>query len=232
MPVSEQPRRITHRSTEGIIPEAASIDGFSVSIRNSTIKHGRHQSLSTDTSTASGTYRMPPSTGHSPLAALTEGIEYSNLPDPLPPRGRVARSSLSTIVREKSRSKSRARSKVKSPTRQLRQSSAPPAELQQMEELPIRRAVFRPLELSIYMPENQLNPLPDFSSFDSKVQNLAYPAKAYMRSQTDLSNPAIPSIVQRRRSNSAHSRLQRAHAERQSQDAPPSMPMRTLYAAL
>ncbi|KAI9663208.1 MAG: hypothetical protein M1821_008256 [Bathelium mastoideum] len=50
-----------------------------------------------------------------------------------------------------------------------------------------RRAEFRPLELSIYLPNNRLSPLPDFSTLDwnAKLAHLELPRPAMLRSATD-----------------------------------------------
>ncbi|OJD34382.1 uncharacterized protein BKCO1_23000128 [Diplodia corticola] len=69
-----------------------------------------------------------------------------------------------------------------------------------------RKPAFRPLQLSIYTPDNQLSPLPDFTrnSWDRKPQNLAFPGQAHVRNRTEstCSEPAflvprkpIPSYV-------------------------------------
>jgi hypothetical protein len=62
---------------------------------------------------------------------------------------------------------------------------------------PRRRRSFRPLELSIYMPENRLSPisLPHFESIDEDQQPiLSYPADALLhsRSESVMSNFSIP----------------------------------------
>jgi hypothetical protein len=55
----------------------------------------------------------------------------------------------------------------------------------QVEPIPRRRASFRPLELSIYLPDNRLSPLPDFTScdWDQKLPDLEFPTKALLRSR-------------------------------------------------
>ncbi|OMP82208.1 hypothetical protein BK809_0006518 [Diplodia seriata] len=70
-----------------------------------------------------------------------------------------------------------------------------------------RKPAFRPLQLSIYMPDHQLSPLPDFTrnSWDKKPKALAFPGQAHLRNRTDsmCSEPAfkvprkpIPSYVE------------------------------------
>jgi hypothetical protein len=62
--------------------------------------------------------------------------------------------------------------------------------------LPRRADRFRPLELSIYMPDNQLSPLlPHFGAVDDEADSiLSYPAPAlvHSRSESALSNFSIP----------------------------------------
>ncbi|KAK0624454.1 hypothetical protein DIS24_g11203 [Lasiodiplodia hormozganensis] len=69
-----------------------------------------------------------------------------------------------------------------------------------------RKPSFRPLQLSIYMPEQQLSPLPDFmrNSWDKQPSALPFPGQAHVRNRTDsmCSEPAfmvprkpIPSYV-------------------------------------
>jgi hypothetical protein len=62
--------------------------------------------------------------------------------------------------------------------------------------LPRRTDRFRPLELSIYMPDNQLSPLlPHFGGVDDDADSLlSYPAPAriHSRSESALSNFSIP----------------------------------------
>jgi len=51
------------------------------------------------------------------------------------------------------------------------------------EPLPTRRRSFRPLELSIYLPNGRLSPLPDFntSEWETKLPQLRAPAPAFLR---------------------------------------------------
>lgn len=50
-----------------------------------------------------------------------------------------------------------------------------------------RNPTFRPLQLSIYLPDNQLSPLPDFTrnSWDKKPDKLAFPGQAHVRNRSD-----------------------------------------------
>jgi hypothetical protein len=55
-----------------------------------------------------------------------------------------------------------------------------------MEPLPTRRRSFRPLELSIYLPNGRISPLPDFASEDwvKKIPELQRPQAAVVRRET------------------------------------------------
>lgn len=50
-----------------------------------------------------------------------------------------------------------------------------------------RKPAFRPLQLSIYQPDNQLSPLPDFgrNSWDRRIDQLAFPGEAHVRRRTE-----------------------------------------------
>ena len=69
-----------------------------------------------------------------------------------------------------------------------------------------RRAEFRPLELSIYLPHNRLSPLPDFSKSDwtAKLDNLELPRPAVVRAAADSDfSFATPASLQRKPVDSA-----------------------------
>jgi hypothetical protein len=71
-----------------------------------------------------------------------------------------------------------------------------------------RRGRFRPLELSIYLPDGRLSPLPDFSTFDwdDKPSNLALPKPAMVRDST-VSEPELPQPPNFSRPSSSNARL-------------------------
>ncbi|KAF2837225.1 hypothetical protein M501DRAFT_1018135, partial [Patellaria atrata CBS 101060] len=71
-----------------------------------------------------------------------------------------------------------------------RPSIGAPMDFRKVEEIPRRRRSFRPLELSIYVPNGiHLSPLPDFSGeWDEKTVDLAMPKEAHVRSESAASN--------------------------------------------
>ncbi|KAH7052059.1 hypothetical protein B0J12DRAFT_62055 [Macrophomina phaseolina] len=63
-----------------------------------------------------------------------------------------------------------------------------------------RKPNFRPLQLSIYLPDNQLSPLPDFTrnSWDKKPDRLAYPGQAHVRNRADSMCSEAPFRIPRK----------------------------------
>lgn len=109
-------------------------------------------------------------------------------------RSRVSRSSsITTLVRPwTSQSK---RPSISAPTN-FRRVTEP------MPPMPTRRRSFRPLELSIYLPERSISPLPDFrlgGDWEEKLEQLKRPQAAVIRRET-LDNSELPGdyIVRRK----------------------------------
>ncbi len=70
-------------------------------------------------------------------------------------------------------------------TESLRPTIGTPENFRRVDDYKRRSEVFRPLELSIYQPENKLSPLPVFSeTFEKEPARLEYPAQALMRSRS------------------------------------------------
>ncbi|KAI9757237.1 MAG: Elongation factor 2 [Chaenotheca gracillima] len=59
-----------------------------------------------------------------------------------------------------------------------------PTDFKKVDGFTERPAGFRPLQLSIYLPNNRLSPLPDFASPVEESTDLEYPAPAYAASRT------------------------------------------------
>ncbi|KAI9811875.1 MAG: hypothetical protein M1827_005226 [Pycnora praestabilis] len=88
-----------------------------------------------------------------------------------------------------SRASSRTSFSVRRPktTESRRPTISAPSDFRQVEKFSTTRdnGGFRPLELSIYLPENKLSPLPTFSEESNKPLGLEYPQQVLFRSRTD-----------------------------------------------
>jgi hypothetical protein len=102
-------------------------------------------------------------------------------------------SSITTLIRPWT-SQSRGRPVIGAPTN-FRRVTEP------MEPLPSRRRSFRPLELSIYLPNGRISPLPDFNSeeWEKKLPELQRPQAAVVRRETlDNSDLVGDHFIQRK----------------------------------
>ena len=87
-----------------------------------------------------------------------------------------------------------------------------------------RRRSFRPLELSIYLPDGRISPLPDFSDAEKDWSNLQVPAQALIREHDSRTNSIVSDplassyLIQRKPvgSGSRRSSLQSQNSVRQS----------------
>jgi hypothetical protein len=107
--------------------------------------------------------------------------DFPPTPQPPPP------SHLSQLVAQGKNLASRASSISIRKRPSLRPSISGPMPIQSGDDLPFRRRhQYRPLELSIYMPNNRLSDLPDFESADfDAVGEIQLPAKALLRSKSE-----------------------------------------------
>jgi hypothetical protein len=95
--------------------------------------------------------------------------------------------------------------------------------------MPIRRRrSFRPLELSIYLPDNRLSPLPDFLEAEwEEVTGLKMPDEVILRNRDSRTNsttcdPATPSYIIPRKAIGSSSRRSSVRSQVSLQSRPPS----------